>query len=167
MEDKQFNEDPSETERNARMSFKRICNYLLGNHKAAKYQNVEQDFVQSNGMQYESENPIWSHTWILTRKSRRNQWRTQWKISPRHYGYGKVVPRQVNLKYVGRLLLNNKQRCTWRQIPASHTSMSLHFIGEFLPVSLIRNVLFCKYNFLCIFETLPDRNVLYTYLTSA
>jgi hypothetical protein len=52
------------------------------------------------------------------RKSRRSQWRTRWKISPRHYGYGKAVPRHVDHKYVGRLLLDNEEECTWRQIPA-------------------------------------------------
>jgi hypothetical protein len=35
MQDKQFDEDLNETERNARLSFKRICKDFLGNHKAA------------------------------------------------------------------------------------------------------------------------------------
>ena len=47
----------------------------------------------------------------------------------------------------------------------SHTP--LHFIGKFLPVSLVRKVLFCTNTVLCIFETLPDRKILYTYLNSA
>ena len=34
MQDKQFDEDLNETERNAWLSFKRICKDFLGNHKA-------------------------------------------------------------------------------------------------------------------------------------
>ena len=34
-QDKQFDEDLNETERNAWLSFKRICKDFLGNHKAA------------------------------------------------------------------------------------------------------------------------------------
>jgi hypothetical protein len=68
---------------------------------------------------------------------------------PSHYGYGKAVPRQVDLEYVGRLLLDTEQGCTWRQIPASHTP--LHFRGQFLPVSCAPKVLFCTFNFLRIF----------------
>ena len=52
------------------------------------------------------------------RKYCRSQWQTRWKISPRHYGHGKAVPRQVDCKYVGRLLLDTEEGCTWRQIPA-------------------------------------------------
>jgi len=35
-----------------------------------------------------------SLTWSLIppRKTRRSQWRTRWKISPRNFGYGKAVP---------------------------------------------------------------------------
>jgi len=47
MQDKQFDEDLNETERNAWLSFKRICNDLLGNHKVAKYQDVVQDLLTS------------------------------------------------------------------------------------------------------------------------
>ena len=47
MQDKQFDEDRNETERNAWLSFKRICKDFLGNHKAAKYQDVVQDLVTS------------------------------------------------------------------------------------------------------------------------
>ena len=35
------------------------------------------------------------------------------------------------------------------------------FRGFFLPVSLARKVLLCTYKFLCIFETLPHRKILY------
>ena len=48
MQDKQFDEDPNETERNAWLSFKRICKDFLGNHKAANYQDVVQDLLTSH-----------------------------------------------------------------------------------------------------------------------
>jgi len=47
----------------------------------------------------------------------------------------------------------------------SHTP--LHFRGKFLPVSLVRKVPFRTNTVLCIFETLPDRKILYTHLNSA
>ena len=48
MQDKQFDEDLNETERNAWLSFKRICKDLFGNHKATNYQDVVQDLLTSN-----------------------------------------------------------------------------------------------------------------------
>jgi len=45
MQLKQFDEDLNEAERNAGLSFKRICKDLLGNHKAANYQDVVQDLL--------------------------------------------------------------------------------------------------------------------------
>ena len=47
MQDKQFDEDLNETERNAWLSFKRICKDLLRNHKAANCQDVVQDLLTS------------------------------------------------------------------------------------------------------------------------
>jgi hypothetical protein len=47
MQDKQFDEDLNETERNAWLSFKRLCKYFLGNHKAANYQDVLQYLLTS------------------------------------------------------------------------------------------------------------------------
>jgi len=47
MQDKQVDEDLNETERNAWLSFKRICKDFLGNHKAANYQDVVQDLLTS------------------------------------------------------------------------------------------------------------------------
>jgi len=47
MQDKQLDEDLYETERNACLSFKRICKDFLGNHKAANYQDVVQDLLSS------------------------------------------------------------------------------------------------------------------------
>ena len=45
MQDKQFDEDLNETERNAWLSFKRICKDFLWNHKAANHQDVVQDLL--------------------------------------------------------------------------------------------------------------------------
>jgi len=47
MQDKQFDEELNETERNAWLSFKRICKDFLGNHKAANYQNFVQGLLTS------------------------------------------------------------------------------------------------------------------------
>ena len=47
MQDKQFDEDLNETERNAWLSFKRICKDFLENHKAANYQDVVQELLTS------------------------------------------------------------------------------------------------------------------------
>ena len=46
-QDKQFDEDLNETERNAWLSFKRICKDFLANHKAVSYQDVVQDMLTS------------------------------------------------------------------------------------------------------------------------
>ena len=47
MQDKQFCEDLNETGRKAWLSFEAICKDFLGNHKAAKYQDVVQDLLTS------------------------------------------------------------------------------------------------------------------------
>jgi hypothetical protein len=47
MQDKQFDEELNETERNAWLSFKRICKDILGNHKASNYRDVVQDVLPS------------------------------------------------------------------------------------------------------------------------
>jgi hypothetical protein len=47
MQDRQFDEDLNETERNIWLLFKRVSNDLLGNHKAANYQDVVQDLLTS------------------------------------------------------------------------------------------------------------------------
>jgi len=47
MQDTQFNVETNETERNAWLSFKRICKDFLGNHKATNYQDVVQDLLTS------------------------------------------------------------------------------------------------------------------------
>jgi len=75
MQDKQFDEDLNETERNACLSFKRICKDFLGNHKAANYQNVIQDLLTSyKAMGYESKNPLSGVTLeFFPTKSRQSQ----------------------------------------------------------------------------------------------
>ena len=47
MQDKQFDEDLNETERNAWLPFKKICKDFLGNHKAAYYQDIVQELLTS------------------------------------------------------------------------------------------------------------------------
>ena len=47
MQDKQFNEDMNETERNAWLPFKRICKNFLENHKAVNYQHIVQELLTS------------------------------------------------------------------------------------------------------------------------
>jgi len=77
MQDKQFDEDLNETERNAWLSFKRICKDFLGNHKAANCQNVVQDLLTSyKAMGCDMSLRIHfleSHLDFFPRKSRRNQ----------------------------------------------------------------------------------------------
>ena len=116
IQEKQFDEDLNETKRNTWLSFKRIFKDFLGNHKTTNYQDVVQDLLTS----YKAMgcNMSLKTVRFFPRKSRRNQCQTRWKISPRHYDYGKAVPRQVDLKHVGRLLLDTEEGCTWRQISA-------------------------------------------------
>jgi hypothetical protein len=45
MQDQQLDGDLNHTERNAWLSCKKICKDFLGNHKAAKYQDVLQDLL--------------------------------------------------------------------------------------------------------------------------
>jgi len=77
MQDKQFDEDLNETERNAWLSFKRICKDFLGNHKAANYQDVVQDLLTSyKAMGCNTILKIHfleSHLDFFPRKSRRSQ----------------------------------------------------------------------------------------------
>jgi hypothetical protein len=47
LENKQFDEDLNEAERNTCLTFKRISNNFLGNQKAANYQNVVRNLLTS------------------------------------------------------------------------------------------------------------------------
>ena len=122
IQNKQFNEDLTETERNAWLWFKRICKDFLGSHIAVNYQDVVQEMLTSYKVMGCNMclkiHFLETYLVFFPQKSPRSQWRTQWEISPRLYVYGKAVPRQVDLKYVGRLLLYPEEGCTWRQIPA-------------------------------------------------
>jgi len=95
MQEKQFDEDLNETERNAWLSFKRICKDFLGNHKAANYQDVVQELLtsyQSMGCNMSLKiHFLESH---LNFFSPENLGEVSDEhggtISPRHYGYGKA-----------------------------------------------------------------------------
>jgi hypothetical protein len=79
MQDKQFDEDLNETDRNAWLSFKRICEDFSGNHKATNYQDVVQELSTSyknHGTQYESEKQLSGVTLVFfffSTKYRRSQ----------------------------------------------------------------------------------------------
>jgi hypothetical protein len=108
MQDKQFDEDMNENW----LSFKRISNGLLGNHKAADYQNVLQDILISYkamgcNVSLKSHFMELSLNFFLRNLGEVSD-EHLCQISPRTYGYGKAVARYVNLKYVGRLLLKNE-----------------------------------------------------------
>ena len=133
---------------------------FLGNHKAANNQDVVQDLLTSyKAMGCNMSLKIYfleSHLEFFHRKFWRSEWQTRWKISPRHYGYGKAVPRQVCCKTIaghwrGMYLMPNTVE--------SH--MPQHFGGMFLPVSWAGKVRFCTFKFLCVCESLPDRSSVY------
>jgi len=68
MQDKQFNEDLNETERNAWLSFKRICKNFLGSQKAANYLDVMQELLASckaMGCNMCLKFTFWSHAWFF------------------------------------------------------------------------------------------------------
>jgi len=77
MQDKQFDEDLNESERNAWLSFKRICKDVLGNHKAASYLDVAQDLLTSykaTGCNMSLKiHFLVSHLGFFLRKTRRSQ----------------------------------------------------------------------------------------------
>jgi len=74
MQDKRFNEDLNETERNAWLSFKRTCKDFLGNHKAVNYQDVVQNLLtlyKGMGCNMSLKNPLSGVTLgFFPRKSR-------------------------------------------------------------------------------------------------
>jgi len=99
----------------------RICKGFLGNHKAANYQDVVQVLLtayKTMGCNKSLEIHFLGSCWFFFQKISAKSVITRWKISLRHYVYGKAVPRQVDLKYVGRLLLDTEEGRTRRQIPA-------------------------------------------------
>ena len=75
-QDKQFDEDLNETERNSWLSFKRICKDFLGNNKATKYQDVQDQLTSYKAMGCNMNMKIHflkSHLNFFPRKSRRSQ----------------------------------------------------------------------------------------------
>jgi len=115
MQDKQFDEELSETERNASLSFKRIFKDFLGNHKAANYQDVVQDLLTSyTAMGCNMSLKIHfleSHLDFSQKTSAKSVTNTV-KDFTKIFWLWKKVPRQVDLKYVGRLLLDTEEGCT-------------------------------------------------------
>jgi len=90
------------------------------------------------------------------------------EVSDEHSGRFHQDIMAMEKKYQGKWTSRMLADYCWTLTPntgESHTP--LHFRGKFLPVSCAHKVLFCTFKFLCIFETLPDRKILYTYLNSA
>ena len=90
---------------------------ILGNHEAANYQDVVQDLLTSyKAMGCNMSLKIHfleSHLDFFPPENLgevSDEHRE--KISSRSYDCGKAVPRQVDLKYVGRLLLEIGEGCT-------------------------------------------------------
>jgi hypothetical protein len=77
MHAKEFDEDLNETERNVWLNFKRICTGLPRKSQSNELSGCCEgpaDFVQSYGMQCESENPLFLVPFVIfPRKPRRNQ----------------------------------------------------------------------------------------------
>jgi len=116
MQDKQFDEDPNETERNVWLPSKKICKDFLGNHKAANYQDIVQDLLTS----YKAMGCNMSLK-IHFMKSHLdffpgNLGKVGDKHSERFHqdvmAMEKAVPRQVDLPYIGRLLPDTEEGCT-------------------------------------------------------
>jgi len=123
------------------------------------------DFVQSYGMQYESENLLSGvPLGIFPRKTLRSQWRTGERFHQDILAVGK----RYEVKCTASVLAD----CCWimtRDVPdkitgESHTA--LRYVGTLLPVSWARKVLICIITFICTLEDLPDRKILFTYLNS-
>ena len=155
--------------RNATRAHK-ICKDFLGNHKAANYQNVVKDMLTSyksmgcnmslkihfleslfdfffqkiSAKSVTNTVKDFTNTFWLWKSGTKASWsQVCWQTIAEHW-------REVYLKPV---------------TGESHTP--LDFIGKFLPVSLVHKVLYCTNRILCIFENLPGRKILYTYLNSA
>jgi len=109
---------------------------------------------------------FWSHTWIFSHKiSAKSVTNTVkdftkklwlWKSGTKASG-PQVCWQTIAGQWRGMYLTPN----------TGESLTSQHFRGKFLPVSWPRKVPFCTLKFLCIFETLPDRKILYTYLNLA
>ena len=150
--------------RNAWLSFKRICTDFLENHKAANYQDIVHDLLTSykamGGNMSLKIQFLESRLDFFTEISAKSVTNTVkdftktfwlWKSSTKASG-PQVCWQTVAGHWRGTYLTPITG--------GSHTP--LHFRGKFLPVSLVRKVPFCTNR--AIFETLPDRKILYAYL---
>jgi len=166
MQDKQFDEDLNETERNAGLSFKRICKDYLGNHKAANYQDVVQDLLTSyKAMGCNMSLKIHFLEFILdfSQKISTKSVMNTVKDFTKTFWLWKSGTKASGPQVCWQTIAGHWRGMYLKPITGeSHTP--LHFRGNFLSVSLVREVLFCTDRVLCIFETLPDRKILCTYL---
>jgi hypothetical protein len=97
------------------LSFKRICKNFLGNQKAAKYKDVVQEPLTS----YKAMGCNMSLKIHFLESHLEFFPENLGKVSDEHSdSFHQAAPRQVGLKYVGRLLLNTEEGCTRHQIPA-------------------------------------------------
>jgi hypothetical protein len=77
------------------------------------------DFLQSDGMQHKSENPLSeSHLdfFFFPQKISAKSVKNTVKDFAKTLWLWKGGTKQVDLNYVGRLLLDSEEGCTWRQI---------------------------------------------------
>ena len=119
------------------------------------------DFVQSYGMQYDSENPLFGITLgFFPRKSRPSQWRTVKDFTKT------LWIRKSSTKASGPQVCLQTVAGQWRGMyltPNTGESRApLHFRGKFLPVSWAYEVLFCTFKFLCILKPCLIKKILFT-----
>ena len=169
MQDKQFDEDLNETERNAWLSFKGIFKDFLWNHEAAKYQDVVQDLLTSYramGCNMNLKIHFPESRLVFSQKTSAKSVTDTMKDFIKTFWLRKsgtiASGRQVCWQNIA-----GHWRGMYRKPITGEIHKPLHFRGTFLPVSLVCKVLFCTNRALCIFETLPHRKILYTYLNSA
>ena len=108
---------------------------------------------------------IWCHTWIFSHKISTKSVTNMVKDFIKTLWLWKS-----NTKTSGPPVCWQTIAGHWRDMyPTPNTgegNTPLQFRGKFRPVSWARKVLFCPFQFLCIFETPPDRKILYTYQNS-
>ena len=102
--------------KNAWLSFKRICKDLLGSHKATNYQDVVRELLTSyKAMGCHMSLKIHfleSHFYFFPENLGEISDECGESFHQEINGYGKAVQRQVDLKYVSRLLLGTEEGCT-------------------------------------------------------
>jgi len=131
MQDKQFDENLNETERNAYLSFKRICKDFLGNHKAANYQDIMQDLLTSN------------KAMGCNRSLKIHFLESHLDFFPENLGevsdeHGERIHQGIMAMYQGKWISSMLADYCWtlkRGVPDNKYHKLLHFRGTFLPVS--------------------------------